>query len=164
MLCVVLHLVARSFCVILGSIFCRCSLMTDPTSLPIVFGLTMSSLRSTLVRCCPSTPGLEDYFVMLVTAKEGQWGIRKGELKWQRETAELCKYTYRVTSAKFLLGANDGSASLSCVQRTLASNNSLACSPSAPTGLASNLGNGLPVFRHCIVYASVGEICIGVEA
>jgi len=57
--CVVLHLVARSFCVILGSIFWRCSEMTAPTSLPIVVGLTMSSERSTLVRCWPSTPGLE---------------------------------------------------------------------------------------------------------
>ena len=59
MLCVVLHRVARSFCVIFGSIFCRHSEITAPTSLPTVVGLTMSSDRSTLVRCCPSTPGRE---------------------------------------------------------------------------------------------------------
>ncbi len=33
--------------------------MTSPTSLPTVVGLTISSLRSTLVRCWPSTAGLE---------------------------------------------------------------------------------------------------------
>jgi hypothetical protein len=59
MLAVVLHLVARSFWVILGSIFWRRSEMTAPTSLPTVVGLTISSERSTLVRCWPSTPGFE---------------------------------------------------------------------------------------------------------
>lgn len=53
---VVLHFVARSFCVILGSIFCRVWLITSPTSLPTVFGLMMSSLRSTFVRRWPSGP------------------------------------------------------------------------------------------------------------
>lgn len=53
---VVLHLVARSFCVILGSIFCRALEMASPTTLPIVLGLMMSSERSTLVRRWPSPP------------------------------------------------------------------------------------------------------------
>ncbi len=53
---VVLHRVARSFCVIFGSIFCRAALMASPTTLPTVFGLMMSSLRSTFVRCWPSGP------------------------------------------------------------------------------------------------------------
>ena len=52
----VLHFVARSFCVILGSIFCRAALIASPTTLPTVFGLMMSSLRSTFVRCWPSGP------------------------------------------------------------------------------------------------------------
>ncbi len=60
-LCVVLHLVARSFCVIFGSIFCLCWEMASPTSFPTVLGLTISSLRSTLVRCWPSMPGLDAY-------------------------------------------------------------------------------------------------------
>lgn len=53
---VVLHFVARSFWVILGSIFWRWSEITLPTSLPTVLGLTISSLRSTLVRRWPSPP------------------------------------------------------------------------------------------------------------
>jgi hypothetical protein len=56
---VVLHRVARSFCVILGSTFWRACAMASPTCLPTVLGLTMSSERSTLVRRWPSTPGLE---------------------------------------------------------------------------------------------------------
>ena len=55
---VVLHLVARSFCVSLGSISCLRFEMALPTTFPTVFGLTISSDRSTLVRCCPSTPDL----------------------------------------------------------------------------------------------------------
>lgn len=47
---VVLHLVARSFWVILGSIFWRVWEMASPTSLPTVLGLMMSSERSTFVR------------------------------------------------------------------------------------------------------------------
>lgn len=56
---VVLHFVAKSFWVIFGSIFWRWAEMALPTTLPMVFGLTISSERSTLVKCCPSTPGLE---------------------------------------------------------------------------------------------------------
>lgn len=52
--CVVLHLVARSFCVIFGSIFCRDEEMTSPTAFPTVLGLMISSDLSTLVRRWPS--------------------------------------------------------------------------------------------------------------
>jgi hypothetical protein len=54
---VVLHLVARSFCVIFGWISFRRFTIACPTSRPMVLGLTISSERSTLVRCCPSTDG-----------------------------------------------------------------------------------------------------------
>ena len=60
---VVLHFVARSFCVIVVplSFFAaaRAAWMASPTFVPIVFGLTMSSERSTLVRCWPSIAGLD---------------------------------------------------------------------------------------------------------
>jgi hypothetical protein len=55
---VVLHFVARSFCVIFGSISLRRFTIACPTSRPTVLGFTISSERSTLVRCCPSTDGL----------------------------------------------------------------------------------------------------------
>ena len=54
---VVLHFVARSFCVIFGWISFRRLTIACPTSRPMVFGFTISSERSTLVRCCPSTEG-----------------------------------------------------------------------------------------------------------
>jgi hypothetical protein len=58
---VVLHLVARSFCVMVLPLsflaFDRAVLMASPTFPPTVLGLTMSSDRSTLVRCWPSTAG-----------------------------------------------------------------------------------------------------------
>lgn len=58
---VVLHLVARSFCVIVLPLsflaFDRAVFIASPTLVPIVLGLTISSLRSTFVRCWPSTEG-----------------------------------------------------------------------------------------------------------
>ena len=55
--------------------------------------------------------------------------------------------THRVTSTKFLLGTNDVATSLGCVERGFASDNGLSRSTSA-AGLASNLGDGIPVV-HC---------------
>jgi hypothetical protein len=55
---VVLHFVARSFCVILGWISFRRLTIACPTSKPTVLGFTISSERSTLVRCWPSTDDL----------------------------------------------------------------------------------------------------------
>ena len=58
---VVLHLVARSFWVMVVplSFFAspRAFLMASPTRVPTVLGLIISSDRSTFVRCCPSTAG-----------------------------------------------------------------------------------------------------------
>lgn len=53
---VVLHLVASSFCVRVGVCALRAALMASATLGPTVLGLTMSSLRSTLVRRWPSPP------------------------------------------------------------------------------------------------------------
>lgn len=79
---VVLHLVARSFCVIFGSIFWRWSEITLPTSLPTVLGLTISSLRSTLVRRWPSPPpdwgGVSWCFDVRIAAHRGGWRGRFG--------------------------------------------------------------------------------------
>jgi hypothetical protein len=58
--------------------------------------------------------------------------------------------TYRVTSAEFLLCANYGSAALGSVERTLASDHSLASCPGA-TGLASDFRDGIPVVHDVLV-------------
>lgn len=53
MAAVVLHFLASSSCFIVGSHRCRASLMALPTASPTVFGLMISSDRSTLVWNCP---------------------------------------------------------------------------------------------------------------
>lgn len=55
-LAVVLQRVARSFCDNFGSVAPRRWAMICPTLRSTVFGFTMSSARSTLVRCLPSVP------------------------------------------------------------------------------------------------------------
>ena len=52
--------------------------------------------------------------------------------------------TYGVACGEFLLGADDGSATLSLVDCSLSSDNSFALR-GASAGLAPNLGNGIPV-------------------
>ena len=65
---VVLHLVARSFWVMVLPLSflasARLLRMASPTLEPTVFGLMMSSDRSTFVRCWPSTAGREDFYVI----------------------------------------------------------------------------------------------------
>lgn len=77
---VVLHFVARSFWVILGSTFCLAAEMTLPTCLPTVLGLMMSSERSTFVRRWPSLPPV-CYNVSTVT---GPWQERYESVQARR--------------------------------------------------------------------------------
>lgn len=56
--------------------------------------------------------------------------------------------TYRIAGAKLLLCRDDGSAALGCVELALASNDCLSgCAAAA--GFAADLGDGVPVVRHC---------------
>ena len=52
--------------------------------------------------------------------------------------------TYGVAGGKFLFGADDGSATLSLVDCSLSSHDSLPLR-GASTGLAPNFGNGVPI-------------------
>ena len=51
---------------------------------------------------------------------------------------------YSIACGKLLLGANDGTASLSLIQSSFATNHSLTLGGST-TGLAADLGYGVPV-------------------
>lgn len=55
--------------------------------------------------------------------------------------------TYRVSSTKLLLCTDDGTASLGSIESSLPTDDGLARS-TASAGLASNLGDGIPIFRH----------------
>ena len=65
--------------------------------------------------------------------------MRNGE---ERERA------YGVASAEFLLCADDGAASLGCVESGFAPYDCLSCG-ATPAGLAANFRYGIPVI-HCI--------------
>lgn len=110
---VVLHLVARSFCVILGVISFLRLIMACPTSSPTVLGLMISSLRSTFVRCCPST--------------EGFWGSRFSLYRefWLRRGA------YCVSARELLLCGNNSTGSLGGVEGGFAFHHCLALASSA---------------------------------
>lgn len=58
------------------------------------------------------------------------------------------KGTYRITSTKFLLSGDDGSATLGGVESTLAFNGGLSRG-TASAGLASNLRDSVPVVHGC---------------
>ena len=60
--------------------------------------------------------------------------------------------TYSVTSSVLLLRAQNGSGTLSSVQRRLASDDSLALSPTA-VGAASNLRDGIPIHYVRFLYS-----------
>lgn len=70
-----------------------------------------------------------------------------------RMTSKSSKYikrwdSYRVTCSELLLSAQNGTGTLSSVELSLATDNSLALSSTA-VGAASNLGNGIPVVHSC---------------
>ena len=71
--------------------------------------------------------------------------LRRGGKGMGREGSEG---TYRIASAELLLCADDGSASLGCVERGFASDNRLFRS-AAPAGLAADFRDGVPVI-HCV--------------
>jgi hypothetical protein len=56
--------------------------------------------------------------------------------------------TYGVTGGELLFCSDDGSAALGGVEGALASYDCLSCGTAA-AGLAANLGDTIPVFRHC---------------
>lgn len=56
--------------------------------------------------------------------------------------------TYSIACAELLFRADDSTASCGGVERRFTLHDRLACDP-ASTGLASNLGDGFPVFGHC---------------
>lgn len=57
--------------------------------------------------------------------------------------------TYSIGSSVLLLCAEDGAASLSSIQSTLSSNDGLTLRLAGPADLATNLGDGSPIVRHC---------------
>ena len=59
-------------------------------------------------------------------------------------TGDGCSRAYSVACGELLLCADDGTASLRLVQGALAADHGLTLRSSA-TGLAANLGNGIPV-------------------
>lgn len=68
--------------------------------------------------------------------------------------------TYGVACGEFLLSADDSSATLGLVDRSLSSHDGLALRR-ASAGLASDLSNGVPIVRHgdgvlgCVTSGSV---------
>jgi hypothetical protein len=56
--------------------------------------------------------------------------------------------TYSIGGRELLLCGDDGAAALGSVERGLALYNSLARSTSGAASSATDLGNGVPVFRH----------------
>lgn len=76
--------------------------------------------------------------VIFIEASE-HWGKGlEGEVKMSKTK------TYRVTSAELLLGTDHSTTSRSSVQSTLPTDDGLPRN-TASAGLASNLGNGIPI-------------------
>jgi hypothetical protein len=57
--------------------------------------------------------------------------------------------THLVGTSVFLLRPDDGATSLSGIQSTASSDNSLS-TPRASSSLAPDLGDSVPVFRHIV--------------
>jgi hypothetical protein len=147
--CVVLHLVARSFWVILGSIFCRAPEMQSPTVLPMVLGLMMSSERSTLVRRWPSPPPVWGCCQLKIAGWRGH-GVRLVMMAHTgRPSTGWREATYRVGRAVLLLRAENSTTALSGVESTLAADDRLLLRLARSTDLAADLGDVVPVVRHC---------------
>jgi hypothetical protein len=125
-----LHFSASCFCVMIGSNDSRPFFMADPRLLSTVFGLMMSSDRSTLVRNWPEpTPD---------------------DLAYDTESAPLPRrqctpVTYCVACSILLLGIDGAPATFGGIQCGVASDDRLSLRRPATPRLASDFGNGIPV-------------------
>lgn len=137
--------------------------MASPTRLPTVFGLMMSSERSTLVRRWPSPDPVYE-----VRQPHGLSIIAVGEARTRKRTrclaclpkaaraptpnpvstGPMAGGTYgSVGCAVLLLCAQDVAATLSGVECRLSTDNCLALGGARAASLAANLGNGVPVIH-----------------
>ena len=130
MVTVVLHFVARSFCVHLGSISLRRLMIAWPTTEPTVLGLMISSLRSTFVRCWPSTAAFCSVLGSVYRGQGGQAGSER-------------KKAYGVGGTELLLRADNGAGTLGCVESTLALDHSFPVDATGTraAGLAADAGD-----------------------
>lgn len=148
---VVLHFVARSFCVMVVPLsffaFARAALMASPTRVPTVLGLTMSSLRSTFVRCWPSTaPERAAWCAVSVGAVGKVVGGRRA---------------YGIASGELLLRRDNGAGALGGVERRAAADDRLALRGAGAARAAADLGYRVPVVGHavCLLVVVVVVVC-----
>jgi hypothetical protein len=114
----------------------------------MVLGLTISSDRSTLVRCCPSEPvryiGIAIGLVLLAAL-----------CVIDRRRAKGFAGAYRVRAGKLLFSGDGTARTTSSIQSRLAANDFfLGCSTTG-TDFASDLGNGIPILiSHVLTFCS----------
>lgn len=105
--------------------------MAAPMSALTFWTGTMSSERSTLVRRCPSTPGLLLWGDVRRTFCAREWLGEYGS-------------AYRIPGGELLLRTNDGSTSLRSVESGFATDDRLFLRRSA-SDFAADFGNGIPI-------------------
>ena len=133
-----LILAARSRCVIGAPLSflasARAFLMASPTAVPTVLGLTMSSDRSTLVRCWPSAPPFCDWTVSLLALPFRGLGGRAWGI------------VYLVRGGELLLRDDGAARPARRVEGRLAAEDLLLGRRGAATHLAADLGHRVPAF------------------